>query len=703
MQSLDARFPRAATFAGAFAFAFVLTLAASLARADEGMWTLDDLPLQGLQERYGFAPPPGWVEHVQRSAVKFPGGSGGFVSPEGLVITNHHVVRATLQRLSSPERDLLRDGFVARTRAEELRIPAMELMVLRSIEDVTAEVQAAVDAKAPDSVQSAQRRASVARIEQRSKRATGLHSTVVELYRGARHALYRYERHEDVRLVFAPEERFGSFGGDWDNYTYPRHDLDVAFLRIYENGRPLRTPHWYGWSLTGVQEGDLVFSFGHPGTTSRLKTVAQLEFDRDVELPARIRMNELRRKAYYDHAALGSEQKRQVKDRISSVENLLKRYRGYLETLEDAGVMERKRADEAALRGRIEADPALAREAGGAWERIAAAQTEMRALFDAWLYRPMSGAGRLHEIATGLVRHAYEIQRPAGERLEEFRESALAGFRLRLMAPTPVYPALEEHTLAFTLQECLDRLGPDDPFVRAALGGREPAAVARELVRGTKVGDLAVRRGLLEGGRRAIEASKDPFVVWARRVEPAAREAREAVERRVRAIEAREGGRLGRARFALSGPSQYPDATGTLRLSFGRVAGFEEGTTLVPWHTNFYTLFGRAAQFGGQEPFDLPASVEAARGRIDLTTPLNLIATLESIGGSSGSPVVDREARLVGVVFDSNIPGLQNAYVHDERRGRCVVVDARGILESLRKVYGLEALADELVRGSRGR
>jgi hypothetical protein len=257
--------------------------------------------------------------------------------------------------------------------------------------------------------------------------------------------------------------------------------------------------------------------------------------------------------------------------------------------------------------------------------------------------------------------------------------------------------------LAFTLQECLDRLGPGDPFVRAALGGREPAAVARELVRGTQVGDPALRRRLLEGGRGAVDASKDPFIVWARRVEPAAREARAAVDRRVRAIEAREGGRLGRARFALAGPNQYPDATGTLRLAYGRVAGFEEGTTLVPWHTNFYTLFGRAAQFGGQEPFDLPASVEAARGRIDLTTPLNLIATLESIGGSSGSPVVDREARLVGVVFDSNIPGLQNAYVHDERRGRCVVVDARGILESLRKVYGLEALADELVRGSRGR
>ena len=673
---------------------------AALAHADEGMWTLDNLPLAQIAERYGFTPTPQWVEHVQKASVRFGGGSGSFVTQDGLVLTNHHVALGQLQKVSSQEKDYVRDGFFARTRAEEMRCPDLELGVLLSFENVTDRVLAAVDAKAADREQNAQRKGAMARIEKESTQRTRLKSEVVELYRGDEYWLYRYKKYTDVRLVMAPEQQAAFYGGDPDNFTYPRHDLDIAFFRIYENGQPVRPEHWLRWSAAGAGDGELVFVSGHPGSTSRLKTVAQLEYERDLEVPARIAMQALRRQAYLDYAARGPEQARRAQDRIFGIENGLKRLRGFLEALNDPRLLEKKRAQEAELRARVGADPALAAASGGAWDRIAAAEREMARRQREYLYRGLSGAGRLAEIANQIVRYGTEVGKPNEKRFAEYRESALESLKFRLFSPAPIYPDLEEAILAAVLQEALDQLGPDDAFVKAPLGGRRPGEVAHEIVGGTKLADVAFRRQLVAGGRKAVEASSDPLVVWARRLDAPYRELRAWYEDNVESVASLEGRKIAQARFAVYGKSTYPDATGTLRLSYGKVAGYELGSTRVPYKTTFHGLYDRAASFDGRPPFDLPPMVRAQRGDVDLATPLDFVTTNDIVGGNSGSPVVNRAGEVVGVVFDGNIQAFVWDYAYTDEQARTVAVHSRGILEGLRKIYDMDALAGELESGT---
>jgi len=675
----------------------VLGMFAAPALSDEGMWTLDNLPLRQLQQRYGFTPTPEWVEHVQRSCVNFGGASGAFVSADGLVLTNHHVALNQLHKMSSARQDYVHDGFFAHTRAQEIPCPDLELKVLWSMEDVTAAVNAAIDTKMPTDQQNTQRKAALARLEQESTTRTGLKTESVELYQGGQYWLYRYRTYKDVRLVCAPEEQIAFFGGDPDNFSYPRHDLDFAFFRIYENGQPVRPEQWIRWSPTGAKEGDLTFVVGHPGRTHRMRTVAQLEYDRDVQAPLRIRIQEQRAATYRAYAARGPEQARQTVSALRGLENNLKRERGFLEILRDPAFLAAKRVEEDGLRARVAKTPALAGPCSGAWNHIAAAERALRAQGRGRQVRDIARVSRLVDFATGLVRMTAEVEKPNEKRFREYRESNLASQRFQLLSPARVYPEMEEPVFAAHLQLCLDSLGAGDPFVKAALDGRTPQAVAHEILSTTRLADVAERRRLLDGGRAAVEASTDPLIAWARRIDPAYREERRWFEDNVESVESLEGAHIAQARFALDGRSLYPDATGTLRLSYGKAAGYQQLTTDVPWETTFFGLFDRVRSFGNRPPYEMPVRVASAEHALELSTPLDFVTTNDIIGGNSGSPVLDRRGEYVGLVFDGNIQSFHWDYGWTETQARCVAVDSRAIVEALRKIYGMGDLADELV------
>ena len=664
-------------------------------RADEGMWTFDHLPLQQLQERYGFAPTPEWIEHVQKASINFGGGSGAFVSPDGLALTNHHVALGQLAKMSSPGHDYVRDGFFARTRAEELACPDLELKVLVASEDVTARVLGAADSAATDSAQSDQRKTAMARIEQEASRE-GLKGEVIELYRGGEYWLYRYKTYKDVRLVCAPEEQAAFFGGDLDNFCFPRHDLDFAFFRVYEDGQPVHPQHWFRWSKEGAREGDLVFVAGNPGTTKRLYTVAQFDHERNLDLPLRIRLNDQRLAAYRAYEARGPEQARQARDRIRGLENNLKRQHGFLEVLCDSGVMGMQRRAEANLRQRIARNQVASGLAILTWERIAGAMKELGRRHTEYVARDFSRSSRLLDIANGIVRYTTEVTKPNELRFKEYRDAKLDSERFRLFSRAPVYPELEEMILGVVLKQCADELGADDPFVRVALGGRTPQDVAHTLVAGTKLGDPAVRKALIEGGPKAVTASKDPLIVWARKLDAPYRELRAWYEGRVQSVETLDGGRIARARFVLEGRSLPPDATGSLRLSYGKAAGYPQLTTLVPWATTFHGLFDRSLSFGGKPPFDLPARIAGHEKDLDLATPLNFVSTDDIIGGNSGSAVLNRAGEYVGLVFDGNVQAYAWDYYYTDEQARCVSVHSKALMEALRKIYDMGALADEV-------
>jgi hypothetical protein len=688
----------------AVSFTLGITLLAALprARGDEGMWTFDNLPLEQLRERYGFTPPPGWIEHIQGACVRFnDGGSGSFVSPTGLALTNHHVALGQLQKVSSAEKDYVRDGFFARTPAEEMPCPDLELNQLISMENVTARVLAAIDPRAPEKRQNEQRKGAIARIEKESTDRTGLRSDVVELYQGGEYWLYRYQKYTDIRLVMAVEQQTAFYGGDPDNFTYPRYDLDVALFRVYEKGKPVQPKDYLRWSAAGAADSELVFVAGHPGETSRSMTVAQLEYVRDHELPADLERLRGRLATLRAYAAGGSEQARRAARQIFGVENSIKAQVGGQQAFQNPSLMREKTEQENALRASVAGDAALSAECGASWDRIAAAQNASLPRLYQGLYRGQNESGQLPDIATTIVRYVVEVAKPNEARFKEFRDSNLESLRFDLFSPAPIYPDLEETLLAAGLQASLEKLGPDDAWVQAALGGRSPAMVAHELIAGTRLGDPAVRRQLIQGGRAAVAKSRDPLIVWARATDPAYREYRVWFEDNIESVESLEGNRIAKARFAHYGKSVYPDATFTLRLSYGKVAGYELGTTFVPYKTTYYGLYDRAASFDNRWPFNLTPAVERARSTIDLATPLDFVTTNDTVGGNSGSPVLNRAGEFVGVLFDGNIQSLIGDYAYEDVVSRSVAVHSSGILEGLRKIYGMDALADELTGGER--
>jgi len=669
-----------------------------VARADEGMWTFDNPPLRQWKERYNFEPTREWLEKVRLASVRLnDGGSGGFVSPDGLLVTNQHVAEGQLGKLSTKERNLTHDGFYARTKAEELKAPDLEVNVLVSFENVTERVQSAVKAGADDKQASEQRKAVIAQIEKESLATTGLKSDVVSLYSGGEYWLYRHKKYTDIRIVFAPEEQIAFFGGDYDNFTFPRHDLDFTFLRAYENGQPAKTPNYFKWSETGPADGDFVIASGSPGSTARLLTVAQLAYQRDTGNTLQETVWTLRRNILENYGKRGSEQERQAGGAIRGFNNSLKRLIGQQDGLKNPRMFGKKEAEEKALKDELAKKPELQKIYAPAWEQIALAYGELPKMSNRLAFSTLSPS-RLGSIASQIVRYNEEIKKPNDQRYDEFRDSRLESFRFGLLSPAPIYPELEEYALTAWLEEGLKTLGANDPFIKAALGNSTPAETVKRAVAGTQLKDVAARKALLEGGADAIAKSTDPMIMLARSVEPVIRELRAWNEEKILNVEASAGEKIAKARFAVYGKSIAPDANFNLRLTYGRVAGYEEDTTLVPFKTTLFGLYDRAASFAEKPPYNLPARYKEGRGKLDLSTPLNFVYSADTIGGMSGSPVINRNAELVGLNFDSNLQKLSNRYWYiEEREGsRAVAVHSAAILEVLRKLYDAQDLAKEL-------
>ncbi len=518
------------------------------------------------------------------------------------------------------------------------------------------------------------------------------------LYSGGEYWLHRYKRYTDIRLVFAPEEQIAYFGGDYDNFTFPRHDFDVAFLRVYENGRPAAIQHYLRWSTTGPSDGEFVVLSGVPGATDRLLTLTQIRFQRDVGNPLQRKVWESRRDTLEAYAKTGPEAARRAGATIRSLENSLKRLVGQQQGLENPRILARKEEQERALRAGVAGNPSWQRQYSGAWDRIDAVYRELPAKAPRLAFSTLA-VSRVGNVASLLVRYAEEIGKPDASRLDEIRESRLEGLRFTLLSTAPVYLDFEEALLAGWLEEARRTLGADDPFVKAALGHRSPSEAARDAIGATRLHDVNVRRALLDGGADAIRASNDPLLALARRVEPVLRELRVWQEERLRSVETSAGQQIAGARFAVYGKSVYPDANSTLRLGFGRVAGYEEDTTLVPWKTTFHGLYDRAEGFSGRPPFDLPRPLESGPREAESRHRLNFVYTADTIGGNSGSPIVNRNGELVGLNFDSNQQKLPNRYLYiDEADGsRAIAVHSGAILEALIKVYDARPIVAELL------
>jgi hypothetical protein len=680
----------------ALVFTVALVALRSSVFADEGMWTFDNPPVQQLKARYGFTPTKAWLDHVRLSSVRFnDGGSGSFVSPHGLVLTNHHVALSQLQKLSTPEHDLAAGVFYARTEAQELKCPDLELNVLESMENVTTRVLAAVKPGMSDTDALKARRAEIAQIQKESLAATGLRSDVVQLYQGSEFWLYRYRKYTDVRLVFAPSQQIAFFGGDPDNFTYPRYDLDFALFRVYENGKPIESRNYLKWNQQGPVDDSLVFVSGNPGFTSRQDTMAQLQFYRDKMFPLTIQILNQRLATLEHYSAEGPEQARQASSRIFFLQNSLKAYIGMETGLRDPELMAKKEKEEKDFRDRVAANPEWQKEYGSAWNEIAEAQKELAQNLKPYRFRSIGGAPLASEALT-IVQYVQQVQKPDGQRLPGFHDSQLASLKFQLFSPAPVYLPLEQTMLASVLEQSSKELGPNDPFVREALQGKSPQEAAREAFAGTQMGDADFRKSLIEGGEAAVAASKDPLIAFARRINPEIMALIKWHEDKVESIESRAGEKIGKARFAVYGKSTYPDATFTLRLAYGAVKGYPMNGTEAPPHTTFYGLYDRAYSFGLKPPFNLPELWLKSEDKLNLKTPLDFVTTCDVVGGNSGSPVIDRNGDLVGLIFDGNIESLVGYFVYNEKDNRSVAVASPAIIEALRTVYNAGPLADEL-------
>jgi hypothetical protein len=675
--------------------AALLLSAAPVIHAEEGMWTFDNPPLKQLAAKYNFHPTQAWLDHLRLASVRLnDGGSGSFVSPNGLLLTNHHVARGQLQKNSTAERDYLRDGFYAATPNEEMKSADLEVNVLVGMEDVTARVQSAAKGIGDQAKALKARDAAIAAIEKESKDKTGLRSDVVSFYQGGEYWLYTYKAYTDVRLVFAPEQQAAFFGGDPDNFTYPRYDLDMALFRVYENGKPLRTDNFLKWSAKGAAPGELIFISGHPGSTERDDTVAQLLTERDVHGPAMTEYLERRIATAQAFAAQGPEQARLVGSTIFSLQNSLKVYLGRGEALADPAILAKKQADEADFRAKVNANNEWKKEYGKAWDEIARAEDKVKPEIKGQIFRRTDS--RLFTLAMQIVQYVAEIKKPDGERLPQYHDAGLDTLRFQLLSPAPIYPSTEKLFLAAALKLCQEKLGNNDAFAQAILQGGEVNATVNALVDGTKLADPAARKALLEGGEAAVAASTDPMIVAARRADPILREAQRRMHDTVTSVLTPAGEKLGNARFLIYGKDAYPDATFTLRLSYGTVEGYPYNGTLAPPFTTFYGLYDRASSFSNKPPFNLTAKEAAGHHKLDLSTPLDFVSTGDIIGGNSGSPVVNREGELVGLIFDGNIESLAGDFVYDGTRNRAVAVHSSGMIEGLRKLYDASALADEL-------
>lgn len=653
-------------------------------RGDEGMWLFNALPKDHLKKQHGFEVTDAWAKHVQMASVRFnSGGSASFISSNGLVLTNHHVAADTLYKLSTPERNIASDGYYAKSLDDELQTPDLELNQLVSIEDVTEQVNAAVKAEMSPADASKARQAAMGKIEQASKEATGLRSDVVTLYGGGRYHLYRYKQYTDVRLVWAPEAKTAFFGGDADNFEYPRYCLDVTIFRVYEDGKPAKIEHFLKANPSGAASGDLVFVSGNPGRTQRILTADALEYQRDQRMPKILDL--LRRKEILlqQYGLGGPEQKRRGQDELFGIQNSRKAYTGMLAGLQHPDFIAGKRQGQGALQA--------AAGSNDAWKTIADVQQKRIALQN----RTGSLRSRIYNIAEELVLMVAEDQKESAERLREFRDSNRDSLEQDLFSPAPLYDDLERVQLADELSRFMETRGGSDPLVAKVLAGNGPRERAAELIAGTSLFDVEARKKLAQGGLSAIEKSSDPLIELARTLNAEYRELRlinEELDERERQAYAV----ITDAKFKAEGESVYPDATFTLRLAFGVVKGYEEDGQSIPSNTTMAGAFDHEAAHGKTDDWVLPESWNEAKVAIDGSTPFNFVCTADIIGGNSGSPVVDREGRLVGVIFDGNIQSLTADFYHSETQGRAVAVHIAAVLEALENIYGAADLKKQI-------
>ena len=676
----------------------VLTLS-STAMADEGMWTFDNFPSATVRSRYGVNIDQKWLDRTRGAVVRLEGGcTGSFASADGLILTNHHCAVDCLSRISTKGRDAVTTGFSARTRAEEERCSAEQVSVLERLEDVTGKVTEAVGAGIGPAANE-KRKARLTQLEQacedsyRGRRDP--HSCeAVTLYGGGQYFLYHYRRYSDVRLVFAPEADVAFFGGDIDNFEFPRWNLDFSVLRAYDNGKPARTPNFLHWRRAGPEPGEAVFVAGHPGSTERLSTVAQLRFQRDPVLSHWLqRASELRGRML-QFSAGSEEQARIARESLFGLENSFKVRRNENQLLLNEDFMATRWQQEEQLRAAVAADPGLQAYAQ-AWPDIEGALARYRAFYDRHNYIEDGGAfrGDLAGTARAMVRAAMEREKPNEQRQREYTDAALPKLRQQLLAPFPVYRDLETLRLTASLEKFVEFLGIDDPAVRLVLGRESAAVVAARMIRDTQIGDPDVRQRLWEGGRAALEQSADPLIALALRVEPEAQLLRKRYEDEVEAVVLAAQERLALARFAVLGKGTYPDATFTLRLSYGAVQGWREGDRDVAPYTTFGGLFARAT---GQQPFVLPQRWIDAERRVSPDTRFNLVTTNDIVGGNSGSPLLDARGRLVGLVFDGNRHSIGGNYWFDPALNRTVAVHPAALLGALSDVYDARELLREL-------
>ncbi len=679
-----------------------LLLALPALRADEGMWTFDNLPTKQMQTKYGFAPDAAWLKRLQLATLRFPGGTGAFVSPEGLVITNHHVGRSAIAQVSTAQTDYIKNGFTAASREQEIKVPGLELMMLVSQENVTAQVQAAVKAGMAEKDALKARQNALSQLRKAEEAKSGLTCEPVTLYQGGEYWLYRYQKFTDVRLVAAPEVQVASFGGDPDNYTYPRWNLDFALFRVYENGQPYKPQAILPFTATPLKAGDLTIISGHPGTTFRQQTLAQMIYARDLGIPYRLKSLDYQKRALQVFAATSEEARRIAADPIYGIENGYKRLSGQLLGLQKPENIRKVQEAEAALKQAVAKDAKLQARVGQSWAAIDKAVKRQAALLKESSLVDARGSALLGQALT-LVRLFEEEAKPSDKRLTEFSEGSLKATRARLLSPRPTEKALDAARLAAGLREAQEELGAAHPFVKAMLGGQSPEALAKAAIEGTRLHDVAFRKQLLEGGKKAVDASQDPLIRLARTLDPFNRTIRKQVEEQITGIFNEHGGRIAEARFQVQGKESYPDATFTLRLSFGPVATYATGSgTKAQPFTTFLGLYDRHLGWGGNAAnaedgaWTLPQRWLDRQAAVDATLPFNFIYNCDTVGGNSGSPVVNRAGEFVGINFDSVFEGQGGYYIYDADTKRAVAVDARAILESLRKIMDGEHLVKEL-------
>jgi hypothetical protein len=692
---------RAATV-GTVAVAGILLMTPSVL-PDEGMWLFTNPPKRQLKEKYGFERDKAWYDHVMKSSVRFnSGGSGSFVSPDGLVMTNHHVGASDLQKMSDAQHNYLRDGFYAKTQAEEKKCEALELNVLQEIVDVTDEVNAAVKPDMKPDEAFAARRSIIAKITKESEEKTGLRSDVVTLYQGGQYHLYRFKRYTDIRLVFAPEKQIAFFGGDPDNFEYPRYDLDICFFRVYENDKPIKCEHYLKWSKAGAKDGELTFVSGHPGRTNRQNTMAELKYLREFGYPFVLQRLYRMEVEFSAWGARTEENQRRCEEMLFGIQNSRKARDGGLAGLLDPALMARKQSEEIRLREAVAADPKF-KGAADAWDRIA--EAEKKRLEHAKEYLMLEGAAGFNSdlfgIARTLVRAAEERPKPNGERLAEYADARLKSLEQQLFSEEPIYDDFEIVRLSDSLRLLCEQFGADNELVKKVLGGKSPRKQAADLILGSKLRSVEIRKKLYEGGKGAVDASDDPMILLVKLIDPESRQVRKFIETEVDEVKRQSHAQIAKARYALNGDSDYPDATFTLRLSYGAVKGYEENGKKIPFETNFAGMYDWSNEHHDKYPFNLPPRWEKSKDKLDLSTPLNFVCTADIIGGNSGSPVINADAEVVGLIFDGNIQSLVLDFIYDDTEARAVAVHSRGIIEALRKVYEANDLADEITGRSK--